>query len=70
MKKFISLFDENSRAETSKIGLINVDTITMLQEQRDETRGIGGVVFYHGRHGIENGLVSIEDFNSLLNTMA
>lgn len=70
MKQFIHVYEENSRSETELIGLINVDTITMLQEQQDNTRGIGGIVFYRGGTGIEHGLVSGKDFNALLNKMA
>ena len=53
-------------AETRCKGLVNIDHIVFIVEHQDDTRGIGGSVFYDGVHGAECGLVSEDDFSDLV----
>lgn len=69
MKKFIRVYEENSHAETSCKGLVNVDHIVMVREYNDDTRGIGGIVFYNGISGEEQGFISTGDFWDMAHKM-
>jgi len=66
LKKFIPVYEENNAAETACKGLVNVDHITLIQEYRDDTRGIGGRVFYEGWNHPECGFVTTRDFAALV----